>query len=102
MKRLATFPETELVPPPSSSPFGLVEARLCLRRVRCLFTQAGSRRLSRDAWFSPSTLARLVPDLTQRVVYVCGPVATMAAVIRSMGALGVPPDQIRTEVFRLQ
>ncbi|MHB8611264.1 MAG: ferredoxin reductase family protein [Candidatus Dormibacteraceae bacterium] len=71
-------------------------------RVDYLLTQAGSRRFSRDTWFSPATLARLVPDIDQRVVYVCGPVGMMTAVIRSLGALGVPPDQIRTEVFRLQ
>ena len=71
-------------------------------RVDYLLTQAGGRQSRRDTWFSTATLARLVPDLKQRVVYVCGPVGMMAAVIKSLGALGVPPDQIRTEVFRLQ
>jgi ferredoxin-NADP reductase len=36
------------------------------------------------------------------VAYVCGPVGMMTSVIKSLGALGVPPDQIRSEVFRLQ
>jgi ferredoxin-NADP reductase len=71
-------------------------------RVDYLLTQAGGRQSKRDTWFSPATLARLVPDLAQRVAYVCGPAGMMAAVVRSLGALGVPPDQIRTEVFRLQ
>ena len=71
-------------------------------RVDYLLTQAGGRRLGREAWLSPATLARLVPDIAQRVAYVCGPVGMMTAVIKSLGALGVPPDQIRSEVFRLQ
>jgi predicted ferric reductase len=71
-------------------------------RVDYMLTQAGNRRLSRDAWLSPTTLARLVPDIAQRVVYVCGPIGMMTSVRASLEALGVPSDQIRTEVFRLQ
>jgi ferredoxin-NADP reductase len=71
-------------------------------RVDYLVTQAGSRQASRDSWFSPATLARLVPDIADRVVYVCGPVGMMAAVRNSLEALHVPSDQIRTEVFRLK
>jgi predicted ferric reductase len=71
-------------------------------RVDYLVTQAGSRQSSRDSWFSPATLARLVPDIADRVVYVCGPVGMTAIVRISLEALGVPSDQIRTEVFRLQ
>jgi predicted ferric reductase len=71
-------------------------------RVDYLITQAGGSRRSRDAWFSPANLAGLVPDIFDRVVYVCGPLGMMAVVRRSLEALGVPPDQIRTEVFRLQ
>ena len=71
-------------------------------RVDYLVTQAGGRQTRRDAWFSPATMARLVPDIADRVVYVCGPVGMMAAVRTSLEALGVPSDQVRTEVFRLQ
>jgi predicted ferric reductase len=71
-------------------------------RVDYLLTQAGGRQSRRDTWFSPTVLARLVPDIAQRVVYVCGPVGMMAAVRTSIEKLGVPSDQIRTEVFRLQ
>ena len=71
-------------------------------RVDYLITQAGSRRHGRDAWFSPASLAALVPDIFDRVVYVCGPLGMMAVVRSSLAALGIPPDQIRTEVFRLQ
>jgi len=71
-------------------------------RVDYLITQTGGSRRSRDAWFSPPNLAGLVPDLLDRAIYVCGPLGMMAVVRRSLEALGVPPDQIRTEVFRLQ
>jgi predicted ferric reductase len=70
-------------------------------RVDYLVTEAG-RQSSRDSWFSPATLARLVPDIADRVVYVCGPSGMMAAVRTALDAIGVPSDQVRTEVFRLQ
>jgi predicted ferric reductase len=71
-------------------------------RVDYLVTQAGSNRSSRAAWFSPANLGRLVPDIADRVVYVCGPTGMMAAVRASLDALGVPSDQVRTEAFRLK
>jgi predicted ferric reductase len=71
-------------------------------QVDYLLTQAGSRRNSRDAWFSPASLAALVPDIFDRVVYVCGPMGMMELVRSSLDALGIPAGQIRTEVFRLQ
>jgi predicted ferric reductase len=71
-------------------------------RVDYLLTEAPGRRTSRNAWFSPANMARLVPDIFDRVVYMCGPVGMMAAVRTSLEALGVPSDQIRSEVFRLQ
>ncbi len=71
-------------------------------RVDYLVSEAGRRPARRDAWFSPATMARLVPDIADRVVYVCGPMGMMAAVRTSLEALGVPADQVRTEVFRLQ
>jgi len=71
-------------------------------RVDYLVTQAGSNRSSRAAWFSPANLGRLVPDIADRVVYVCGPTGMMAAVQASLEALGVPSDQVRTEAFRLK
>jgi predicted ferric reductase len=71
-------------------------------RVDYLITQSGGSRRGRDAWFAPDRLAGLVPDIFDRVVYVCGPLGMMAAVRASLEALGITPDQIRTEVFRLQ
>ncbi|GGQ77468.1 oxidoreductase [Streptomyces pilosus] len=50
---------------------------------------------------APAELARLVPDLTDRDVYVCGPPGMTAAVLRSLRELGVPRRQIHHERFSL-
>jgi predicted ferric reductase len=71
-------------------------------RVAYLLTERGSRRVDRDAWFRPESLARLVPDLVERAVYVCGPEPMLSTVRKSLARLGVAPEQIRAEVFRLQ
>jgi predicted ferric reductase len=70
-------------------------------RVDYLFTESASRRVDREAWFKPDSLARLVADVVDRAVYICGPEGMTSTVIDSLGQLGVPSRQIRTEVFRL-
>jgi predicted ferric reductase len=69
-------------------------------RVDYLVTQTGGRQSSRESWFSPTTMRRLVPDIADRVVYVCGPPGMMADLRSSLAALGVPAERVRTEVFR--
>ncbi len=71
-------------------------------RVDYLLTESAPGRLDRKAWFGPDSLARLVPDVADRVAYVCGPKGMMSVVIDSLKQLGVPPREIRSEVFRLQ
>jgi predicted ferric reductase len=68
-------------------------------RVDYLVTQSAGRQSSRESWFSPSTMRRLVPDIGDRVVYMCGPSRMMATVSSSLEAVGVPAERIRTEVF---
>ncbi|KOX06554.1 oxidoreductase [Streptomyces sp. NRRL B-1140] len=46
-------------------------------------------------------LARLVPDLAERDVYLCGPPPMMNAVLGSLRELGVPTPQIHFERFSL-
>ncbi len=46
-------------------------------------------------------LARLVPDITSRDIFLCGPPAMMAGVIASLKALSVPADHIHYERFEL-
>jgi predicted ferric reductase len=51
--------------------------------------------------FEPGGLQALVPDITQRDVYVCGPPAMTDAVLRSLRALQVPSQQVHAEKFSL-
>jgi predicted ferric reductase len=71
-------------------------------RVKYLLTESASRRVTSDTWFQPASLKQLVPDIADRVVYVCGPAGMLRLVLGSLHKLGLPSEQIRTEVFRLQ
>lgn len=51
--------------------------------------------------FAPDNLVALVPDITDRDVYVCGPPAMTAAVLRSLRVLEVPGPQVHAEKFSL-
>ncbi|WP_432138501.1 MULTISPECIES: ferredoxin reductase family protein [unclassified Streptomyces] len=51
--------------------------------------------------FAPDNLHRLVPDLTERDVYVCGPPAMTGAVLSGLRDLRVPARQIHAEKFGL-
>ncbi len=60
----------------------------------------GRRRPDRQGdLFSPRSLERMVPDLYQRDIYVCGPESMIHHVQRSVRALGVPRKQIHAERF---
>ncbi|MGC9539933.1 ferredoxin reductase family protein [Streptomyces sp. UG1] len=56
---------------------------------------------SGTAPFDPSGLHRLVPDITERDVYVCGPPTMTKAVLSSLRDLRVPARQIHAERFGL-
>jgi predicted ferric reductase len=71
-------------------------------QVDYMLSETIGRRNNRDGWFTSEYLARLVPDIAGRVVYVCGPKAMLTPVLGALERLGVPSHQIRTEVFRLQ
>lgn len=51
--------------------------------------------------FAPENLRALVPDVTARDVYVCGPPAMTNAVLRTLKTLGVPRRQVHAERFSL-
>lgn len=51
--------------------------------------------------FDPQRLVGLVPDVADRDVFVCGPPAMTAAVLRSLRELGVPRAQVHAERFSL-
>ena len=50
---------------------------------------------------APRELARLVPDIADRDVFLCGPPGMMTAVLGSLGDLDVPGRQIHFERFSL-
>ncbi len=52
-----------------------------------------------DVRLDARTLRRLVPDLPDRDVYVCGPNAFSASTIAAASRLGVPRDRIHQEAF---
>jgi predicted ferric reductase len=51
--------------------------------------------------FDPQHLIRLVPDIADRDIFVCGPPAMTNAVLRSVRALNVPQIQVHAEKFSL-
>ncbi|KUN97650.1 oxidoreductase [Streptomyces caeruleatus] len=51
--------------------------------------------------FGPENLRRLVPDVTERDVYVCGPPAMTASVLSGLRELRVPARQVHAERFGL-
>ncbi|GLX99963.1 ferredoxin reductase family protein [Actinoplanes sp. NBRC 101535] len=51
--------------------------------------------------FLPANLQKLVPDVTSRDVFVCGPAPLTTAVLDCLRKLKVPPRQIHAELFRL-
>ncbi|MFD4568577.1 ferric reductase-like transmembrane domain-containing protein [Streptomyces sp. NPDC058467] len=50
---------------------------------------------------APREIARLVPDVAERDVFVCGPPGMTGAVLRTLRDLGVPKQQIHAERFSL-
>jgi predicted ferric reductase len=70
--------------------------------VDYLLTQSGGRPANRESWFAPSSMRRLVPDIADRDVYLCGPSGMMKVLKSSLEAVGVPAARIRMEVFRFQ
>ncbi|MFF5216601.1 ferric reductase-like transmembrane domain-containing protein [Micromonospora sp. NPDC000442] len=51
--------------------------------------------------FAPANLAKLVPDVTERDVFICGPPPLTLAVLDTLRRLGVPKRQVHAELFRL-
>jgi predicted ferric reductase len=51
--------------------------------------------------FTPANLHALIPDITSRDVFVCGPAALTDAVLTTLRHLKVPTRQIHAELFRL-
>jgi predicted ferric reductase len=70
-------------------------------RVEYVLSDRRGRRGGRQDPLAPAGLRRLVPDVAERDVFVCGPAAMTRLAVESLRRLGVPPDQMHTEAFRL-
>jgi predicted ferric reductase len=74
--------------------------RMVAARNGTLHVLAGPRRwLTGTDPFAPETLRRLVPDLRDRHVFVCGPASLESAVLTGMRKAGVPARHIHHERF---
>jgi ferredoxin-NADP reductase len=71
-------------------------AALVAARAGVLYQLIGPRSVvSTD----PSSLARLIPDIARRDVFVCGPPGYVEAVVASARVLGTPTHRIHHETF---
>jgi predicted ferric reductase len=81
-----------------------IEAIAARRGVRLAYLH-GSRPRGRTSWLpdryqgDAQALRRLVPDIAEHDVYVCGPETWTAAVVAAATAAGVAGDRIHTESF---
>jgi predicted ferric reductase len=66
--------------------------------VRYLIGARGSPAMPTDP-LTPSALARMVPDLRQREIYLCGPTSMMEAVRDGLRTSGIPRGHIHFERF---
>jgi len=66
--------------------------------VHYLIGARGSRAMPTDP-LAPAALRKLVPDLREREVYLCGPTPMMEAVRDGLRLVGIPPRHIHFERF---
>jgi predicted ferric reductase len=57
--------------------------------------------MGENGFVDQEKIARLVPDVKERDVFLCGPPPMMAAIVKQLKALGVPESQIHYERFSL-
>ncbi len=68
-------------------------------RVEYLVSERGSRGWSRLEWFRKADLVRMVPDVTEREIFICGPHGMTRQLVNTLNSLHVPADRIHTEAF---
>lgn len=68
--------------------------------IHYLVGRRGAEGLGQDP-LSPTALRRLVPDVQQRDVFICGSAAMMQGLHESLDRLQVPRDQVHYERFAL-
>lgn len=67
--------------------------------VSHVISAPGSAWTGETGMITADVLQRLLPDMANKMVYVCGPEAMYALVLAELEKLGVPKRRIRVEVF---
>jgi predicted ferric reductase len=71
------------------------------RGADLFFVVGDHRTIAGCDLLSPAHLLRLIPDIVEREVYLCGPHSMMIRTDESLHGAGVPGDQIHSERFAL-
>jgi len=69
-------------------------------RVEYLLSDRSLNGRTGGEWLEAKNLQTLVPDVSKRDIFVCGPLGMTAKVKRSLHQIGVSPFQIHTEAFQ--
>jgi predicted ferric reductase len=69
-------------------------------RVEYLLSEGPREHRPGDTWFRRGLIRKLVPDVAEREVYICGPQGMTMVVRALLAEVGVSPGRIHTEVFR--
>jgi ferredoxin-NADP reductase len=64
-----------------------------------LVSNRGPNGWSHSDWFRPANLVKLVPDVDEREVFICGPHGMTRHLVGTLRELGVSADRIHTEAF---
>jgi predicted ferric reductase len=80
---------------------GEFDALRSLHRVRVeyLVSDRGSLGWIHSDWFKPSNIVKLVPDVTERDAFICGPRDMTRHLVRQLRTIGVTAVRIHTEAF---
>ena len=70
-----------------------------LHVVATMARAAGTSWMGSEGQITADFMKRAIPDLAQRRVHLCGPPRMMEALRKTLGELGVPSEQIKTEAF---
>ncbi|MHB8630973.1 MAG: ferredoxin reductase family protein [Candidatus Limnocylindria bacterium] len=68
-------------------------------RVEYLVSNRGPKGWTHADWFQPNSLVKLVPDIDERDVFICGPQGMTRHLVQTLRSLGTRPDRIHTEAF---
>jgi predicted ferric reductase len=68
-------------------------------RVEYLVSNRGPQGWIHADWFQQANLVKLVPDVLDRDVFICGPRGMTRQLVHTLRALGLAPERIHTEAF---